>query len=77
MYIVMNLANRGKKKTVAELKEIEDVVMYLDNNNIKVVSKPYIFTHINLSGGLIVKFLLDNRMLVSPEKLYEALRHKA
>lgn len=70
MYNISVLKRKNSKKytKVVELPEIEDVMFYMANNNLKVASVPYMFTYIELSDGSIITQEY-NGILCSPTKL--------
>ena len=66
---------RKNSKKYTPLKEFEteqEVLDYLNENNLKYVGTPYIFTHINLSDGSIISQKYRG-LMCSPETLKKRL----
>lgn len=64
----------GKTFNIVKSFNLEiDVLNYLQENNIKVLPNPYIFTHLNLDNGEKIKAEY-NGFICSPEKLSEILK---
>ena len=76
MYFIEKLKRKNSRKfsPVLSLPTIDDVIIYIKNNNLAYAGSPYFFTHCKLSDGSIVTQKDDHfGITCSPEKLRERL----
>jgi len=67
--------NSRKFTPILELEDEGAVINYLKENNLVAVGTPYVFTHIELSNGMIIKQSFRG-LICSPVKLAEMLNIK-
>lgn len=64
--------SRSYERIIAQFMNIDEVIRYCKENNIKYAGTPYIFSHIKLSDGTIVTQEVMG-MTCSPTTLHKAM----
>ena len=64
--------SRKYEKVIAQFEIEKEVIAYIANNNITPQPNPYLFTHISLSDGSIIKLEVGG-FVVSPVSLANKL----
>jgi len=67
--------NSRKYTPIKEFYTDEDIIAYLKENNLFMTGTPYIFSHINLNDGKIIRQTY-NGIICSPERLRSLLQAK-
>jgi len=82
MYHIQVKPRKNSKKyskTIADLKDEQEVLNYLEDNNLYYLSTPYFFTHIRLSNETIITqtaTVAGQELPCSPIKLEKLLTNK-
>ena len=67
--------SKDYKKTIFESESEKEIINYMEENNLNVIEKPYLFTHLRLNNDLILTCSYLN-IICSPQKILDTINAK-